>query len=177
MDQMVWHLSTVGGRRFCRPNVHFPIDRHGIERNNLGIQPLGQFDSNPRLATRSRPSQIPAMQRVSSRFQIRWGRERVHTIHRTTTKFKTISECRFNHSPTIVEGSNSWQPPADKDVPIRYTSSTNKNRFLRKRFTRQQASSASICRHSACWHSVCWFSWRLQIQIRTVTHDRSNTNE
>ena len=55
------HGTALGGRRFRRADVHAPVERHRIERNDFGVEPPGQFDAHGRFAGGRRPDQKPAV--------------------------------------------------------------------------------------------------------------------
>ncbi len=45
IDQVMWNLTHLLGRRFRGSDVHSPINGHRIERDDFGVQPSGPIRS------------------------------------------------------------------------------------------------------------------------------------
>ena len=58
VDQVVRDASALCQRGFGRADVHAPIDRHRVHRDDLGIEPAGQRHADGRLAHGRRARQV-----------------------------------------------------------------------------------------------------------------------
>ena len=60
VNQMVGRCRTLLGGRLGGANVHSPVDRHRVERNDFGPQKRGKGDADLRFSARGWTSQKPA---------------------------------------------------------------------------------------------------------------------
>ena len=57
IDQMMRHSLALASRGFGRPNVQAAVNLHGIDRDNLTLQPFGKVEGNGRFTHGRRPGQ------------------------------------------------------------------------------------------------------------------------
>ena len=61
VDQMMRHGATLLGRGLGRADVHPPIQGHGIQRENLGVDALRKLDRHGRFGRRRRTGKKPTV--------------------------------------------------------------------------------------------------------------------
>ena len=61
IDEMVRNGATLIGGRFGSADVHVPVKRHGIERNDFGIEMLGQMDADTTFSAGGGSREEPAL--------------------------------------------------------------------------------------------------------------------
>ena len=61
VDQVVRHAAADGGGRLGRADVHAPIERHRVHRDDLGPESVGEVEGKGRLARPGRAGQDEAV--------------------------------------------------------------------------------------------------------------------